>query len=100
MVGQRHLARHRHVTPTDQSRIRDGLVGGARHGRVVTTAVRAPVRPATLWIPVVSIASARRIAGRMVVSRRASIDFPTPGDPNEEDVWVRTPASRLASLSL
>jgi hypothetical protein len=34
MVGQRHLTRHRHVPPTDQSRIRDGLVGGAtRAGR-------------------------------------------------------------------
>jgi len=27
IVGQRYLARHRHVTPTDQSRIREGLVG-------------------------------------------------------------------------
>jgi hypothetical protein len=32
---------------------------GARHGRVVTTAVRSPVRPATRWMRVVSIASAR-----------------------------------------
>jgi hypothetical protein len=30
---------------------------------------------------VVSIASARVIAGRMVVRRRASIDFPAPGGP-------------------
>jgi hypothetical protein len=30
MVGQRHLARHGHVAPTDQSRIRDGMVGGAK----------------------------------------------------------------------
>jgi hypothetical protein len=30
VVGQRDLARHRHVTPTDQSRIRDGLVGRAK----------------------------------------------------------------------
>ena len=29
MVGQRHLAWHRHVAPTDQPRIRDGVVGGA-----------------------------------------------------------------------
>jgi hypothetical protein len=38
--------------------------------------MRAPVRPATLWMHVVSMASARLMAGRMVVSRRASIDFP------------------------
>jgi hypothetical protein len=30
MVGQRDLARHRHVPLTDQSRSRDGLVGGAK----------------------------------------------------------------------
>jgi hypothetical protein len=39
-------------------------------------AVRSPVRPATRWIRVVSMASASVIAGRMVVSRRASIDVP------------------------
>jgi hypothetical protein len=33
MVGQRHLTRHRHVPPTDQSRIRDGLVGRAERAR-------------------------------------------------------------------
>ena len=27
MVGQRHLARHRHAAPADQPRIRDGMVG-------------------------------------------------------------------------
>jgi hypothetical protein len=32
------------------------------------------VRLATLWIRVVSIASARVIAGRMVVRQRASLD--------------------------
>jgi hypothetical protein len=64
-VGQRHLARHRHVSPTNQSCIRDGVVG-ARHGWVVTSAVRAPVLPATLWMLVVSMASARLFGGRMV----------------------------------
>jgi hypothetical protein len=47
----------------------------------MTRAVRGPVRPATLWIRVVSMASDRLMAGNMVVSRRASIDFPTPGGP-------------------
>jgi hypothetical protein len=77
MVGERHLPRHRHVAPADHPRIRNGVVG-ARHGRVVTMAVRAPVRPTTRWMRVVSRASARVIAGRMVVSRRASLDVPAP----------------------
>jgi hypothetical protein len=45
----------------------------------VTHAVRSPVRPATRWMRVVSIASARVIVGRMVVSRRARMDSPAPG---------------------
>jgi hypothetical protein len=49
---------------------------GARNGRVVTTTVWALVRPATRWMRVVSMASARVMAGRLVVSRRASIDVP------------------------
>ena len=32
MVGQRHVARHRHVAPADQPRIRDGVVGGRATG--------------------------------------------------------------------
>ena len=61
---------------------------GARNGRVVTKAIRSPVRPATLWIRVVSMASARDIAGRMVVSRRASIDSPAPGGPSKRTLWA------------
>jgi hypothetical protein len=53
-------------------------VVGARNGRLVTTAVRSLVRPAMLWMRMVSMASARVMAGRMVVSRRASIDVPAP----------------------
>jgi hypothetical protein len=87
IVGQRHFARHRHVAPADQSRIRDGVVG-ARKGRVVTTAVQAPVRPATRWMRVVSRASGRAIAGRIVVSRRASIDMPAPGGPSKRTLWA------------
>jgi hypothetical protein len=44
-------------------------------------AVQLPVRQATRWMHVVSMASARRIAGRMVVRCRASLDFPAPGEP-------------------
>ena len=69
---------------------------GARNGRVVTNAVRSPVRPATRWIRVVSMASARVIAGRMVVSRRASIDLPAPGGPRRRTLW----AERLHHVQL
>jgi hypothetical protein len=40
----------------------------------MTNAVRAPVRPATRWMQVVSRASGRGIAGRMVVSRLISLE--------------------------
>ena len=95
VVGQRHVARHRHVTPTDQPDVREGMLGG-RHGRVVTTAVRSPVRPATRWMRVVSRASARVMAGKIVVSRRASIDLPAPGGPSRRTLW----AERLHTISL
>jgi hypothetical protein len=32
MVGQRHLTRHRHLTPADQPHIREGMVGRATRG--------------------------------------------------------------------
>jgi hypothetical protein len=40
VVGQRHLARHRHLAPTDQVHVRDGMVGratraGGDQGRAV-----------------------------------------------------------------
>jgi hypothetical protein len=43
------------------------------------------------------MASARVIAGRMVVSRRASMDLPAPGGPSKSHIMVRTPASSLVS---
>jgi hypothetical protein len=79
MMCQRHVSRQRHLASTDQAHIGDRVVG-ARKGRVVTKAAWRPVNPATLWIRVVSIASAGLIAGTMVVSRRVSLDFPTPGE--------------------
>jgi hypothetical protein len=80
VVGQPHFTRPRHAAPADQPYVRDGVVG-ARNGRVVTNAARSPVRLATRWMRVVSMAPARVMAGRMVVSRRASIDFPALGGP-------------------
>jgi hypothetical protein len=86
MVGQGHLAGHRHLAAADQAGVRDGVMG-ARHGRVVTHARRSPVRPATWCMRVVSRASARVIAGRIVVSRHASIDLPAPGGPMRRTLW-------------
>jgi hypothetical protein len=78
--GQGHLPRRGELAAADHADIGDGVMG-ARKGRVVTTAVRPPVRATTRWIRVLSRASARLIAGGMVVRRRASIDFPAPGGP-------------------
>jgi hypothetical protein len=72
-VRPRHLARPRPLAATDQPHLGDGVMRSAERG-VLTTAVRAPVRPATRCMRVVSSALARRIAGTMVVSRRASLD--------------------------
>jgi hypothetical protein len=49
-----------------------------------------------LWIRVVSMASARVIAGGIVVSRRASIDLPAPGGPSRRTLW----SERLHDVSL
>jgi hypothetical protein len=40
VVGERHATRHRYLAPTDQPCVRDRMVG-ARHGRLVTKAVRS-----------------------------------------------------------
>ena len=84
MVGQRHFTRHRHVAPADQPRIRDGMVRRATV-RVVTNAVRLPLSPPTLSIRVVSMASARVIAGRMVVKSPAvpASTCPPLGNPGK-----------------
>jgi hypothetical protein len=87
VVGQRHFARHRHVAAADQPHIGDGVMGGAKRPGL-TKIVRSPVRPATLWMRVVSMASARVMAGRIVVSRRASIDLPAPGGPSKSTLWA------------
>jgi hypothetical protein len=81
MARPRHIARPRHVAPADQPDIRDGVMG-ARHGRVVTTAVRPPVQAATPWMQMVSRASARVMSGRMVVRHRASGNVRAPAAPS------------------
>jgi hypothetical protein len=78
MVGQGHFARHRHVAPTDQPYIRNRAVGGAK--RACHNQRRATAGEASDTVDgVVSMASAKVISGRMVVSCRTSIDVPAPG---------------------
>src|SRR6266850_7054697 len=94
MVRQRHLPRRRHLATADQADSGTGVLGGAK--RVGRNAVRAPVSPATRWMRVVSMASASVMAGRMVVSRRASIDLPAPGGASKRTLW----SERLHHLPL
>jgi hypothetical protein len=95
MVRPRHLAGHRHVAAADQADIRDRVRRGAtRAGR---DPCRAGVRqPATRWMRMVSMAPGRVMVGRMVVSWRASLDVPAPGD-RAAALLVRTLASGSAS---
>ena len=52
---------------------------GARNGRWVMSPRSRGSRPATEWMELTSSASSRRIGGRMVGRRRASIVLPKPG---------------------
>jgi hypothetical protein len=56
------------------------LLEGDSHARPGNLVVMR--RRAILWMRVISMASGKVIAGRMVVSRRASIDFPDPREPS------------------
>jgi hypothetical protein len=56
--------------------------------QLVTYAVQSPVGPATRWMRVVSMALERVMVGRMVVSRRASMDVPAPGGPKRRPLWA------------
>jgi hypothetical protein len=98
IVGQRDLAGHRDVAAADQPRIREGMVGRA------TRADRDPRRTgpgaATRGRRVVAIASARVITGRMVVSRRASIDVPAPGGPSRRRFGSERPHPLRVRLRL
>jgi hypothetical protein len=67
------------IWPPPSKPASESVCWGAGQGCLVMRAVWAPVCPATQGMRVVSSTSARLIAGRMVVSRRASIDLPAPG---------------------
>jgi hypothetical protein len=77
VVGPRHLARQRHVAPADQSRIGDGVMGGATQpGRDQGRAVAGAAGDA---MEARGLDGFGVIAGRKVVRRRASIDWAAPG---------------------
>jgi hypothetical protein len=57
VVGQRHVAQHRHLAPTDQAHLQDGVVGGAKGARPHQSCTGA-VRPVARWMCVVARASA------------------------------------------
>jgi hypothetical protein len=74
MVGQRDLARQRHVPPTDQPCIRDGLVGGAKRAR------RDPRRAVAGEAgDAVDTNSVEDLGDGRIVRRRASLDLPAEG---------------------
>src|SRR5262245_40110021 len=79
VVPQRHVTRHRHGAPADQSRIRDGVVGRAtRAGRDPRRAVAGEARDAV---------DPRGLEG---VSER----------PLERDILVGTPGTAAASPAI
>jgi hypothetical protein len=90
-MGERHVARHRHVAATDEADVGDGVVRRPE-GTTVATAARAPMRPATRWMHVVSRVSVRLTAGRMVVSRRSQDRLTRPWRTEQKQIMVRTPA--------
>jgi hypothetical protein len=95
VVRQRHLARHRHLAPADQADIRDGVVGRAtRAGRDQRRTVAGEAGDAMEACRLNGFGQV--IAGRMVVSRRASIDVPAPEGPSRRTLW----AERLRKLYL
>src|SRR5262245_55904712 len=81
VVRQRHFAWQVDLAAADSPGVRDRMVRGAKRARGDDGGT-VPMRPATRWMRVVSRASARLIAGRMGVSRRASLDCATPDGPS------------------
>jgi hypothetical protein len=85
MVGPRHLTRHRHVVPADPPRIRDGMMRGTtRAGRDQRGEVAGEAGDAV--DPRGLNRLGQVIAGRMVVSRRASIDVPGTLGPSMKNL--------------
>jgi hypothetical protein len=96
VVRQRHLARQRHVAAADQADIRDRVVRGATGARGDQR--RAGAGGAGHAVEAGALDRFGQGHRRQeVVSRRANIDLPAPGEPRSKDVVVTTPASHFAS---
>jgi hypothetical protein len=72
---------------------------GARNGRRPTSPSSRDSVPATECTFVVSMASAKVMAGRMVGIRRASIVLPEPGGPIMRVLWPPAEATSRARLA-
>jgi hypothetical protein len=88
MVGQRHVAWHRHVAPTDQPCIREGMVGCARR------AGRDPRR--TVYGKAGDVVDARGLDGLSEGHRRqdggeppCQHRLPHPAGPEHERLWLK-----------
>jgi hypothetical protein len=80
VVGQRHVARHRHVAPVDEARIRDGVVGRAtRAGRDPRRAGAGEARDEVDTRGLDGLGEGHR--RQDIVSRGRNIDVPTPRRP-------------------
>ena len=69
---------------------------GDRNGRDRKTPSPPANSPATEWSWVVSSASSRVSLGKMVVTRRASMVLPAPGDPTSSALWPPAAATSSA----
>ena len=72
---------------------------GARKGRAESSPLPGGSRPATLCIIVATIASSRVRRGMMPGSARASIVFPTPGDPTRSRLCPPAAATSRARFA-
>ena len=86
MVREARLPRRRERAAADERRRGDRVVRRTERA-LGRSATRRRASPATLWIRVTSIASARVSGGRIEGSRRASIVLPTPGGPDSSRLW-------------
>jgi hypothetical protein len=91
MVGQRDLARHRHVAPTDQPRIRDGVMRGAtRAGRHQRRAVAGEASAAMGTCGLKGLGEGHRRQDRGESPCQARLARPRGAEQGH--IMVRTPA--------
>ncbi len=85
--------------PPPISAMSDIVWWGFLNGRFVIRALLLLIRPATLWILVVSMDSSKVIGGSMEGMRLASIVFPEPGGPIISMLWPPAADTSMARLT-